>query len=245
MVSFRKDRLDQRLSGLFPAFSRSYIQSIILQGKVFVNGVVASKPGVPVRHDCIITVRDEQPKYVSRGGFKLEHALDTFKLDVTGLIALDAGISTGGFTDCLLQRGIAKVYGVDVGVGQVHEKVRTNERLILLEKTNVRYLKALPQPVDIVTLDLSFISLLKVVPAVMNSMKENALLIALIKPQFEAERHQVARGGVVKDVEVHSDVVAKITHGMLNHGLGCKGVIESPLPGATSGNKEFLGLFTR
>jgi 23S rRNA (cytidine1920-2'-O)/16S rRNA (cytidine1409-2'-O)-methyltransferase len=245
MGSVLKDRLDKRVSDLFPAFSRSYIQSIILQGKVFVDGVVVNKPGTQVKHDVVIAVHDEQPKYVSRGGFKLEHALDTFHIDVTERVALDAGISTGGFTDCLLQRGVAKVYGVDVGVGQVHEKIQHNERVTLLEKTNVRYLKSLPQLVDMVTLDLSFISLLKVMPAVINCMKHDAFIIALIKPQFEAERHQIARGGIVKDGQVHEQVIAKVTQGMREYGLHCKGVIESSLLGATGGNKEFLALFSR
>lgn len=216
-----------------------------MQGKVLVAGKPVTKPGTPIVSDAEIQLIQEQMKYVSRAGFKLEAALEAFKVDVKDLIAVDAGISTGGFTDCLLQNGIARVYGVDVGYGQVHDKVRTDKRVVLLEKTNVRYLESLPELVDIATLDLSFISLLKVMPAISKLIKPNGRIIALIKPQFEAEREEVSKGGVIKDEKIHQKVVEKIKQGMTEWGFVMKGVIESPITGATAGNKEFLALFER
>ena len=240
-----KQRLDLLVLERYPSLSRNQIQSLIMQGKVLVAGKPVTKPGTPIVSDAEIQLIQEQMKYVSRAGFKLEAALEAFKVDVKDLIAVDAGISTGGFTDCLLQNGIARVYGVDVGYGQVHDKVRTDKRVVLLEKTNVRYLESLPELVDIATLDLSFISLLKVMPAISKLIKPNGRIIALIKPQFEAEREEVSKGGVIKDEKIHQKVVEKIKQGMAEWGFVMKGVIESPITGATAGNKEFLALFER
>lgn len=226
-----------------PSLTRNQIQSFIIQGLVKVNDQVSSKPGMLVPTDAEITLEIDQPKFVSRAGFKLEAALDHFKVDVTDLVALDAGISTGGFTDCLIQRGIKRVYGVDVGYGQVHEKVRNDKRLILMEKTNLRLLESLPEKLDLITLDLSFISILKVMPALKNLVKPNAKIITLIKPQFEAEREDIRRGGLVKDDDVHQRVIEKIKDGMLEFGFKMIDIIDSPIRGATSGNKEFLAMF--
>lgn len=239
-----KKRLDIALHEQLPELSRNQVASFIVQGLVTVDGKVVTKVGTSVKEDAIIICAAKQPKFVSRAGFKLEKALDFFGVVVEGLIALDAGISTGGFTDCMLQRGIKRVYGVDVGYGLVHEKVRTDERVVLLERTNLRYLEKLPELVDIVTLDLAFISVLKVMPAVLNLMKLDAQLIVLIKPQFEAERGEVGRGGVVRDSAVHESVVKKIVAGVCAFGFENKGVIDSPILGM-SGNKEFLGYFVR
>lgn len=240
-----KRRLDHVLAELYPQLSRTLLQSFIMQGKAKINDKACSKPGTQVDDSDVVTLDTEEQKYVSRGGFKLEAALTHFNVNVTGLVALDAGISTGGFTDCLLQNGIKKVYGIDVGYGQVHEKIRNNPQVVVLEKTNLRHLENLPERVDIVTLDLSFISLLKVIPTLINLLNPNGKIIALIKPQFEAERNDIRRGGLVKDEAVHKKVIEKVTSGMRDLGFECQGIIDSPILGATSGNKEFLGLFVR
>ena len=213
-----------------------------MQGKVKVEGRVVTKPGASVLTDALIECDEDRPKYVSRAGFKLEKALSEFKIDVKDKVILDAGISTGGFTDCLLQNGAKKIYGIDVGYGQVHEKIAYDSRVVVMERTNLRELKELPELVDLVTLDLSFISVLKIIGTVKNLMKPNAQLVILIKPQFEAEKEQVGRGGIIKDAAVHDEVIGKIKIGLEQHGFECLGVISSPIEGS-SGNKEFLGFF--
>lgn len=240
-----KKRLDLIIQERYPNLSRNQIQSFILQRKVKVNDQIVDKAGTQVTLDAKIDLEDETPKFVSRAGFKLEGALDNFKIDVTGLVVLDAGISTGGFTDCLLQRGAKRVYGVDVGFGIVHEKLRHDPRVILYEKTNLRYLDSLPELVDLATLDLSFISLLKVMPAVCKLLKPNARIITLIKPQFEAEREEIRRGGIVKDDDVHKRVIEKIKSGIAEFGFEMIDLMESPIKGDKSGNKEFLALYKR
>jgi 23S rRNA (cytidine1920-2'-O)/16S rRNA (cytidine1409-2'-O)-methyltransferase len=245
MSEIKKKRLDLLVAEQNPELSRNYIQSIIMQGKVLVDDKVIDKPGTNLSVDSVIVVNAKEPKFVSRAGFKLEKALDHFKLDVKDLIVLDAGISTGGFTDCLLQRGAKKVYGVDVGYGQVHEKLLRNDRLILMERTNLRHLGSLSDKVDLVTLDLSFISILKVMPAILNLIKDDTKIITLIKPQFEAERGDIRRGGLVKDEKVHQQVIENIEKGMSEFGFEMVGVIDSPILGAASGNKEFLALFSQ
>lgn len=239
-----KKRLDLLVLEKHPKFSRNQIQSWILQGKVLVDDKIVDKAGALVNIDSSIILNVNQPKYVSRAGFKLEKALDHFDIDVKNLIVLDSGISTGGFTDCLLQRGVKKVYGVDVGYGQVHEKILNDPRLILIERTNLRHLEKLPELVDLVTLDLSFISILKVMPAIVSLLKQNGKIIALIKPQFEAGKENVSRGGIVKDDKVHQQVIEKIKNGMAEFGFKMVDVIESPILGA-KGNKEFLSFFVK
>ena len=152
----------------------------------------------------------DEPKYVCRAGWKLEKALDYFCIDPTDLIVMDAGLSTGGFTDCLLQRGAKRVYGIDVGYGQVHEKIRQDPRVIIHERTNLRYVQDLGEKIDLVTLDLSFISLLKVMDAVKLVLKEKGQLITLIKPQFEAQRHEIGKGGIIRDPSIHKKVVEQV-----------------------------------
>lgn len=210
------------------------------------QGRVLDKPGMQVAPDMQLTLDINEPKYVSRAGFKLEKALEHFNLDVHGLTVLDAGLSTGGFTDCLLQYGAARVIGVDVGYGQVHEKISSDTRVTLLERTNLRYLDvtAIGKQVDMVTLDLSFISVLKVMDTVNNLLKSNGYLIVLIKPQFEAQRHQVGRGGIIKDEQLHNEIIEHVTQGIVARGYELHGAIESPILGAT-GNKEFLALFKK
>lgn len=239
-----KERLDIILVGRHPEFSRSYIHSIIMQGKVLHNGQPVTKPGTLFPVDVVLTMHGEQQKYVCRAGAKLEAALDHFKIDVAGLTILDAGLSTGGFTDCMLQRGAKKIYGIDVGHGQVHEKIAADPRVVVMERTNLRYVTGLPDRVELATLDVSFISLLTVMPAVISCLAPEARVICLIKPQFEAGRHQVRRGGLIEDPAVHQEVIKKVVKGCASLGLVLlQEVIPSPLPGATSGNVEFLALF--
>lgn len=234
-----KQRLDQLVHEQYPQYSRMQIQSYIMQGKIKVDDRIVTKPGTMTNPESIIECDIQEPKYVSRAGFKLEKALDHFNIDVTDLVALDAGLSTGGFTDCMLQRGIRKVYGIDVGYGQVHEKIANDERVVVRERTNLRTLEWPYEKVDLVTLDLSFISVLKVMEAVKGALKDDGTLVVLIKPQFEAERHQIGKGGIIKDSAVHDEVVAKITAGIEQHGFVCEQAIESPILGG-EGNKEFL-----
>uniref|UniRef100_K3YTP2 RNA-binding S4 domain-containing protein n=4 Tax=Setaria TaxID=4554 RepID=K3YTP2_SETIT len=240
----KKRRLDEVCLERFQQYSRTYIQSWILQGKVIVDGRVVNKAGTQVSDKSVIEIKAEIPKYVCRAGHKLEAAIKEFGIDCDGKIALDSGLSTGGFTDCLLQNGASHVYGVDVGYGQVAEKIRTHERVSVIERTNLRYLSQLPQPVDLVTLDLSFISILLVMPAVIKVMKMDSTLITLIKPQFEARRSQVGGGGIVRDPLVHKEVLDRIISGVEEFGFCNKGWIESPIKGA-EGNKEFLACFHR
>ncbi|GAV76527.1 S4 domain-containing protein/FtsJ domain-containing protein [Cephalotus follicularis] len=240
----KRRRLDEICLERFQQYSRTYIQSWILQGKVFVDGKMVNKAGTPVPDKAVVEIMAEVPKYVCRGGYKLEAALEQLGVDAAGKVALDSGLSTGGFTDCLLQFGASFVYGVDVGYGQVADKIRRDERVCVIERTNLRYLSGLPQKVDLVTLDLSFISILLVMPAVVNVMKKEATLVALVKPQFEARRSQVGKGGIVKDPQVHQEVLEKIIKGVEKFGFCSKGWVESPLKGA-EGNTEFLACFSR
>lgn len=239
-----KKRLDQLVAELFPQYSRQYVQSLIMQGKVTVDGKIVTKPGTAVLVEALVEVDAQEPAYVSRAGNKLAHALDYFGIDPRDLVVLDAGLSTGGFTDCLLQRGVAKVYGIDVGYGQVSEKIRRDERVIIYERTNLRNLTSVGERVDLVTLDLSFISVLKVMEAVCQLAKDDATLIVLIKPQFEADRADVGRGGLIKDPAVHQRVIDRVKEGIAGYGFICMGITDSPILG-TTGNKEFLGYFKR
>ena len=239
-----KKRLDLFISEKYPQYSRRQIQSWIMQGKVTVEDKVVTKAGTQVSEDAQISIDLQEPKYVSRAGFKLEGALDHFGIDVSGLTVLDAGLSTGGFSDCLLQRGAKKIYGVDVGYGQAHEKIRADDRVQVMERTNLRELRDVGELVDLVTLDLSFISILKVMEAVCAVLKPDGQLVVLIKPQFEAKREDVGRGGIVKDPKVHEEVLERVTQGIINFGFKLVGTTESPITGA-SGNKEFLAYFER
>ncbi|XP_078149781.1 bacterial hemolysin-like protein [Carex rostrata] len=240
----KRRRLDEICLERFQQYSRTYIQSWIMQGKVFVDGKVVNKAGTPVSDKSVVEIKAVIPKYVCRAGHKLEAALKEFNVDCVGKIVLDSGLSTGGFTDCLLQNGASHVYGVDVGYGQVAEKIRTDERVTIIERTNLRYLQELPQNVDLVTLDLSFISILLVMPAVVNLMKMESTLITLVKPQFEARRSQVGGGGIVRDPQVHQEVLERIIKGVEEFGFKNEGWIESPIKGA-EGNIEFLACFHR
>jgi len=233
-----KIRLDHLLVQRGLAESRSQAQALVLAGQVHVNGQPAPKPGTRVPGDIQVTV-SQRPPYVSRGGFKLAAALDVFQVSVTNAICADVGASTGGFTDCLLQRGASRVYAIDVGRGQLAWKLRQDERVVVMDKTNARYLESLPEPAGIVTLDVSFISLKLLFPAVVGWLAPGADVIPLIKPQFEAEREHIGKKGVVRDPAVHSRVLEKVAGYAMANGLGVRGLIRSPITGP-AGNLEFL-----
>lgn len=237
-----KERLDVLLHKRGVAHSRERARRLILAGQVSVNGQTRDKPGMRVPTAAKITVK-QKPRYASRGGAKLEAALRAFKIDVRGLIAADIGASTGGFTDCLLQHGAIRVYAIDVGYGQLAWRLRRNPRVVVMERVNARYLRELPELVDLATVDVSFISLRLVLPAVVRVLTSNGQIVALIKPQFEAGRKQVGRGGVVKDPAVHRMVLHDVLTWAQSHDLQVKGTIISPLRGP-AGNAEFLAHLT-
>lgn len=233
-----KKRLDVLLVERELAETRQRAQALILAGDVQVNGIVISKAGASVAADAAITIRAPLP-YVSRGGFKLEGALDAFHVDPREKVCADIGASTGGFTDCLLQRGAARVYAIDVGYGQLAWKLRTDPRVVVMDRVNIRHLDTLPEPVDLITIDVSFISLALVFPVAKRLLKSSGEIIALIKPQFEAGRKQVGKGGIVRDANVHRQVVEKIAQCAIENDLRVRGVCRSPITGA-DGNVEFL-----
>lgn len=226
--------------GLAP--SREKARAMIMAGEVFANGQPVTKPGM--RFDPETTRLDVKvkPRFVSRGGEKLVHALEVFDLDVTNTVCADVGASTGGFTDCLLQAGADKVYAIDVGYGQLDYRLRRDRRVVVLERTNARYLETLPQRVDLVVIDASFISLRLLLPVVKNWLQTQANVIPLIKPQFEAGREDVGKGGVVKDREVHRRVIEDILTFAQEIGYIPAGLTKSPLRGP-AGNIEFLAWF--
>jgi 23S rRNA (cytidine1920-2'-O)/16S rRNA (cytidine1409-2'-O)-methyltransferase len=233
-----KLRLDALLleRGLFA--SREQARAAVLAGDVAVNGRPSTKPGVSVPDDAAIEIAPRR-RFVSRGGEKLEHALDRFGIDVRGLIVADIGASTGGFTDCLLQRGAERVYAVDVGYGQIDYRLRTDPRVVMLERTNVRYLAALPEKVALATIDVSFISLTKVLDPVRRLLRPQGDFVALIKPQFEARRDEVGRGGVIRNRETHARVIGRVAAWATQNGLRVRGLTASPILGG-EGNREFL-----
>lgn len=233
-----KLRLDALLVERGLVGSREQARAAVLAGEVRVDGQIVSKPGVRVRADAAVQVA-ARPRFVSRGGEKLDHALTVFGIDVTGLVAADIGASTGGFTDCLLQRGAAHVYAVDVGYGLIDYRLRTDPRVTLLERTNVRYLTALPEPIDLAVVDVSFISLTKVLDAVRQLLRPGGEIVALIKPQFEAKRAEVGKGGIVRDPQTHARVIGRVVAWCVDHGLRVRGLTTSPILGG-DGNREFL-----
>lgn len=236
-----KMRLDMALlqQGLFP--SREQARTAIMSRRVSVNGRVVDKAGTPVAADAVLTVSGHDLPYVSRGGLKLAKALQSFALDIRGCVAADIGASTGGFTDCALQNGAAKVYAVDVGYGQLAWQLRQDERVVVLEKTNARYLTTaeIPEPLDLITIDASFISLTKLLPALFPLLKEDGSLLALIKPQFEAGREKVGKKGVVRDPAVRLEVIENVLAAAAELGFVPRGLDYSPIRGP-EGNVEYL-----
>lgn len=218
--------------------SRERGQRLIMAGEVLVNDQVADKPGMSIAPDAAVRIKTQLP-YVSRGGVKLAAALDRFAVPIAGSICADVGSSTGGFTDCLLQRGASKVYAIDVGYGQLDWKIRSDSRVVVLDRTNARFLKSLPEPIDVAAIDVSFISLRLILPAVIKWLKRDAQVVALIKPQFEAGRDRVGKGGVVRDPIVHADVLRSILNFAQEIDLIPIDLIRSPIEGS-AGNVEFL-----
>lgn len=240
-MASRFERLDKLVVQRGLTHSREKAQALILAGCVWVDGEPVTQSGRKVRDDARIEVHGQDHPYVSRGGVKLAHALDAFGLDVVGLVAMDVGASTGGFTDCLLQRGARRVYAVDVGYGQLAWKLRQDPRVVALERQNIRYLDPakIPEPIQCAVIDVSFISLRLVLPKVAAFLAEESLVVALIKPQFEAGREHVGKGGVVRDREVHEGVCRSVASAAEALGFDILGITPSPILGP-KGNREFL-----
>jgi 23S rRNA (cytidine1920-2'-O)/16S rRNA (cytidine1409-2'-O)-methyltransferase len=240
-VKPKKIRLDDLLIERGLAESQKEARALILSGEVLVDNRPVDKAGTPISAAAEVRIRGESNPYVSRGGLKLRGALDSFGISVAGLIALDIGASTGGFTDCLLQAGAAKVYAIDVGYGLLAWKLREDPRVVAIERTNIRHYNGagITDGIDLAVFDASFISLRLIIPPVLRLIKEGALLIALIKPQFEVEKREVGNHGVIRDPALHQRVLAEIEAFCRSLGLSVLGSCESPLTGP-AGNREFF-----
>lgn len=238
----KKIRLDQLVFDLGLTESRERAKTTIMSGLVYVNGQKADKPGMQVAPDVKVEVRGDALPYVSRGGFKLEKALRVFPIDPAGMVCIDCGASTGGFTDVLLQNGAAKVFAVDVGYGQLAWSLRNDARVISMERTNVRYIttEQIPEPLDLAVMDLSFISVKLILPAISSLLKDGAAVLCLIKPQFEAGREEVGKKGVVRDKNVHLSVLQSFLDFVPTAGFTVLGLDYSPIKGP-EGNIEYLG----
>lgn len=239
-----RNRLDSELVRRGLVTSREKAKRAVMAGLVLVDGRRVDKPGTPVGPEADLEVMGPAEPYVSRAGRKLEAALDRFELELEGRVVMDVGASTGGFTDCVLQRGAARVYAVDVGYGQLDQSLREDPRVIVMERINARNLpaNALPEAVDAITIDVSFISLLKVVPALLPHLKHGGWLLALIKPQFEASRAEVGKGGIIRDEVLRQRIVGRVVEGLESLGLRRRATMDSPVAGS-GGNVEGLGLF--
>ena len=237
-----KERLDVLLTQKGLCDSRSRAQALIMSGEVYVNGLKCDKAGTAVEVEARIGVRGNACPYVSRGGLKLEKALRDFGVDPTGFVCSDSGASTGGFTDCLLQKGAKKVFAIDVGYGQLAWSIRTDERVVCMERTNIRYVKPedLGEPLDLSVVDVSFISLRIVLPAIKNLLKPTGQIVCLIKPQFEAGKDKVGKKGVVRDAAVHEEVLNGFLTLAAELELTVRNLTFSPVKGP-EGNIEFLG----
>ena len=240
-----KKRLDVLLTERMFAESRAKAQAVIMAGQVYVNGQKADKPGISYEETVDIEVRGDTCPYVSRGGLKLEKALRDFGVDPTGFVCSDSGASTGGFTDCLLQQGASKVFAIDVGYGQLDWKIRSDPRVVVMERTNIRYVtpEQLGEPLDLSVIDVSFISLKIVLPAIKALLKPTGQVLCLIKPQFEAGRDKVGKKGVVRDPETHKEVLDMFVSLAKELQLNILGLTFSPVKGP-EGNIEFLGHLT-
>ncbi|MEJ8733395.1 MULTISPECIES: TlyA family RNA methyltransferase [Mediterraneibacter] len=236
-----KERLDILLVKRNLAPSREKAKAIIMSGNVFVDGQREDKAGTTFSEKVHIEIKGHTLKYVSRGGLKLEKALTHFQTDVKGKVCTDVGASTGGFTDCMLQNGASKVYAIDVGYGQLDWKLRQDERVVCMEKTNIRYVtpEDIGEPVDFSSIDVSFISLTKVLLPIRNYLKENGEIVALIKPQFEAGREKVGKKGVVREKSTHIEVIEKVTEYAQENGFAVLALEFSPIKGP-EGNIEYL-----
>ncbi len=233
-----KQRVDVLLVERGLIASRELARRMIMAGEVTANGQLVDKPGTRVAADADLAVR-AMPRFVSRGGEKLDAALVAFAIPVEGLVCADVGASTGGFTDCLLQHGAASVYAIDVGYGQIDYRLRQDARVVVMDRTNARYVDTLPEPVNLVTIDASFISLRLLLPVVRGWLTDPGMVIALIKPQFEAGKHNVGKGGIVKSPDLHRRVLQEVLVFAQAEGFRVGGLIRSPLKGR-AGNVEFL-----
>jgi len=237
-----KERLDVILVNMGYATSREKAKAIIMSGNVFVKGQREDKAGATFESEGIeLTVKGNPLKYVSRGGLKLEKAMQEFPIDLNGRICMDIGASTGGFTDCMLQNGADHVYSIDVGHGQLDWKLRNDPRVVCMEKTNFRYVtrEQVPEEIDFASVDVSFISLTKILPVAHTLLKDSGEMVCLIKPQFEAGREKVGKKGVVRDPAVHEEVIAMILDFCVGHGFEIQGLTYSPIKGP-EGNIEYL-----
>ena len=236
-----KKRLDVELVDRGLVQSRERAKVVIMEGLVYVNEQKSDKAGTPVKEDDRIEVRGETLRYVSRGGKKLEKAMQVFPVVLEGCTCMDIGASTGGFTDCMLQNGAVKVYAVDVGYGQLAWSLRTDERVVNLERTNIRYIteEQVPQPVDFISVDVSFISLTLVLPVAHRLLKDGAQMVCLVKPQFEAGKDTVGKKGVVRDPQIHREVIRKVIDCAAELGFWVRGLDFSPIKGP-EGNIEYL-----
>ena len=235
-----KRRIDQLLVERRFASSREKAKAILMAGQVMLGTDVVTKAGALVPVDAVINVKNS-PRYVGRGGIKLAAALKAFRMDVTGSVALDIGASTGGFTDCLLQNGANHVYAVDVGHGQLDFTLRQNPKVTCLERINARYPFDLPDKVDLVVIDVSFIGLRLIIPGIFPHLNPDANIVALVKPQFEAGRSEVGKNGVVRDPSVHGRVLGSLLLWAINKSIRIRGVVTSPITG-DAGNREFFVL---
>jgi len=242
----KKERLDLLLVEKGIITSRERAKACIMEGKVYVDGQKVDKAGEKVSFNANIEYRGATLKYVSRGGLKLEKAMKTYNISLEDKVCMDIGASTGGFTDCMLQNKASKVFSVDVGYGQFAWKLRTDERVVCMERTNIRYvtLEDIGEALDFASIDVSFISLKKIMPATLNLLKENGEVVALIKPQFEAGREKVGKKGVVREISTHKEVVYGIVDFLLNQDLNVLGVGYSPIKGP-EGNREYLVYFSK
>ena len=236
-----KKRIDTLLVERKICQSRERAKALVMSGRVLVNQLPCDKPGTRYPEDVAIVVKGDDLPYVSRGGLKLEAGLKANRIDCTGMICMDVGASTGGFTDCLLQNGAELVFAVDVGYGQLAWSLRQDSRVVVIERTNIRTMDpaVITRPVDLATIDTSFISLKIVVPAVLPFLKDDGIVLALIKPQFEAGKGRVSKGGVVKDAALHAEIIADLCTFFSSLSLACGPVSPSPILGP-KGNREFI-----
>lgn len=237
----KPQRLDLALVERGLIETRSRAKAFILAGDVLVNELKQTRAGHLVGPNDTVALR-QKPRFVSRGGEKLDHALNAFAVEVPGTVVADLGASTGGFTDCVLQRGATRVYAIDVGYGQLDARLRDDERVVVMERTNARYIETLPEPVDIVVIDVSFISLALMFPVVARVLRPGGACVPLIKPQFEAGREEIGKGGVVRDNAIREAVLRRTVKDAARHNLSVRGLVASPLRGP-AGNVEFLGHF--
>jgi 23S rRNA (cytidine1920-2'-O)/16S rRNA (cytidine1409-2'-O)-methyltransferase len=236
-----KRRIDSLLVDRGLVESRTKAQALVMAGEVMVDGRAVVKAGTLISEESEITVIGPPP-FVSRGGLKLDYALDQFKIDVSSKVIIDVGASTGGFTVCLLKRGAKRVYAIDVGYGQLDYRLRQDSRVVVMDRVNARYPITMPEKVDLATIDVSFISVEKIIPSVARMVKEGGILLVLIKPQFEARRNEVGKGGIIKQPGVHAHVLGRFIAWIVRNGFRLKGLVASPILGA-SGNREFFILF--